>query len=151
MMDAQAVIPGPDPIPLPAPLGLLRPLLILVFILHLFPMNLTLGGTFITAWTDWRGRKAGCERRRALVGYLTQVLPTATAFTITLGVAPLLFLQVLYGQAFFTSSVLMAWPWLSVIPLLIIGYSGLYLYALRRDRLAGRGPLVGGISATLDV
>lgn len=147
MIDSLAAIPAPDPIPLPAPAGLLKVLLILTFILHLFPMNLTLGGSFIAAWTDWRGRRVNCERRRALVGYLTHVLPTAAAYTITLGVAPLLFLQVLYGQMFYTSSVLMAWPWLSVIPLLIIGYYGLYLYALRRERLGERGPLVGGLSA----
>ncbi len=147
MIDSLAVIPAPDPIPLPAQPGLLRALLIFTFILHLFPMNLTLGGSFLTAWTDWRGRKAGCARRRALVEYLAHVLPTATAYTITLGVAPLLFLQVLYGQMFYTSSVLMAWPWLTIIPLLVIGYYGLYLYALRREWLGRRSPLVGGVSA----
>lgn len=145
MTDSLAVIPAPDPIPLPASVGLLKALLIFTFILHLFPMNLTLGGSFVAAWTDWRG--ANCARRRALVEHLTHVLPSATAYTITLGVAPLLFLQVLYGQMFYTSSVLMAWPWLTVIPLLVIGYYGLYLYALRRERLGGRSPLVGALSA----
>ena len=147
MIDSLAVIPAADPIPLPAPAGLLRALLVFTFALHLIPMNLTLGGSVITAWPHWRGRRAGCERRRALVGILTRALPVVTTFTITLGVAPLLFLQVLYGQMFYTSSVLMAWPWLSVIPLLVVGYAGLYLYALRRDRLGDRGPLVGAVSA----
>ena len=51
------------------------------------------------------------------------------AATVTLGVAPLLFVQELFGRVFFTSSILMAWFWLAIIALLIPAYYGVYLYA----------------------
>jgi hypothetical protein len=62
-------------------------------------------------------------------------MPVAVAATITLGVAPLLFVQVLYGRLFFTSSVLMAWFWLAVIPLLTLAYLTAYLLAFKGEQL----------------
>ena len=69
------------------------------------------------------------------------------AAAVTFGVAPLLFVQALYGRLFFTGSVIMAWFWLAVIPLLIVAYYGTYFLAFRGDR-PGRSPLaVSWISA----
>jgi hypothetical protein len=42
-------------------------------------------------------------------------LPTVMALLINLGVPPLLFAQVLYGRALYTSSVLIGAYWISVI------------------------------------
>ncbi len=56
-------------------------------------------------------------------------LPSLLALAINLGVAPLLFMQVIYGHLFYTSSIVMAVYWLVVIPLLIIGYYALYIHA----------------------
>src|SRR5262245_50672909 len=118
------VIPDADPAGLPAPVWLLKLLLVVTFALHLVPMNLALGGGMVAVWSSLRARgRAGADAaeadsHRALAAGLAKLLPVATAFTITLGIAPLLFLQVLYGQLFYTSSVLMAWSWLAVIVLL---------------------------------
>jgi hypothetical protein len=68
---------------------------------------------------------------------------------VTLGVAPLLFLQVLYGRLFFTSSILMAWFWLAIVPLVILAYSGAYLLAFRGEALGGRARSVAGLVALL--
>jgi hypothetical protein len=65
-------------------------------------------------------------------------MPPVVAFTITLGVAPLLFLQLLYGQFFYTSSVLMAWSWLAVVLLLVLGYYGIYWFNLQQEELGPR-------------
>jgi hypothetical protein len=46
-------------------------------------------------------------------------------------VAPLLFLQVLYGRLFFVSSILMAWAWLAIVPALIAVYYATYAAAYR--------------------
>ena len=56
------------------------------------------------------------------------------AATITLGVGALLFAQVLYGQALYTSSIIMAWPWFLVLVLIVVGYYGFYGVAFRADR-----------------
>ncbi len=136
-MIEQLVIPAPDAIPLPAPVWLLKGLLLFTFLLHIIPMNLALGGSFTAFITDLFGRKRNSEHHLTLARSFAKMIPIAMAFTITLGVAPLLFLQVLYGQLFYTSSILMAWPWLSVIALIILAYYGFYLYSFRWERLKG--------------
>jgi hypothetical protein len=60
-------------------------------------------------------------------------LPTLMAFVINLGIPPLLFAQVLYGRALYTSSVLIGAYWISVIGLLMASYYGLYAAAKRAD------------------
>ena len=149
MTELMTIMPDPDPIPLPAPVFLLKALLVLTFILHLFPMNLLLGGGFIAPLTEWLGRRRQSLYHLKLARSLATTLPIATAFAITLGVAPLLFIQVLYGQFFYTSSILMAWPWLSVVLLMILGYFGVYVYALRRERLGPKAVGIGFVSALL--
>ncbi len=136
-MTNQIIIPEPDPIPLPAPYWLLKFLLVLTFILHIIAMNFALGGGFIAGITDLLGRKRNSQFHLNLSSSLSKMLPIATAFTITLGIAPLLFLQVLYGQYFYTSSIILAWPWLSVILLLLIGYYGYYIYQFNFEKLKG--------------
>jgi len=74
----------------------------------------------------------------ALFRWLSKAMPVAVAAAITLGVAPLLFVQVLYGRLFFASSVLMAWFWLSVVPLLILAYLTAYLLSFKGERLGSR-------------
>ncbi len=136
------VLPEGDPAGLPAPVALLRFLLLFTFLLHLLPMNLTLGGGLVAGWAALRGKafeRAGrtleASHMRAVAGGLVALLPVSTAFAITFGVAPLLFLQVLYGQLFYSSSVLMAWVWLAVIPLLLVGYYAYHALAARHGAL----------------
>jgi len=131
-------IPDPDPIPLPAPVGLLKLLLILTFILHILAMNLALGGGIIVAATHWRGQRRQSEHHLRLASELATRLPVALALTITLGVAPLLFVQVLYGQFFYTSSILLGYVWLSLLLILLVGYYGYYWYAFRWEKLGAR-------------
>ncbi|MBU1181236.1 MAG: hypothetical protein KKF00_03550, partial [Proteobacteria bacterium] len=71
------------------------------------------------------------------------------AFTINFGVAPLLFLQVLYGNFFYTSSILMAVYWLSIIVLLITAYYAAYIYKFNFDRLTLARKYAAGLSALL--
>jgi hypothetical protein len=51
-------------------------------------------------------------------------------YVINLGVPPLLFTQVLYGRALYTSSVLIGTYWIAIIPLLMACYWLLYRFAL---------------------
>lgn len=130
MQPTVGYIPAPEPIPLPAPVWLLKALLFITFVLHLVPMNLTLGGLAFLSLNEWM--KRGDER---LQGWVASYLPVTTAFTITTGVAPLLFLQVLYGQFFFPAAILIAWAWLAVIAALLLGYYGIYAYAWASEGL----------------
>lgn len=120
-------IPAADPLPLPSPPWLLWSLLLLTFFLHLLAMNFVLGGSIL-------GIAARVRGLTELTQWLRKTMPTMVAAAITFGVAPLLFLQALYGRLFFTSSVLMAWFWLAVVPLLIVAYYCAYALAFRGDR-----------------
>jgi len=129
-MQTQPVIPAVDPIPLPGPVWLFWTLLVLTFFLHTVAMNCVVGGTLISIAARFR---QGSPFYRRLAGDLARKIPSLLAATITLGVAPLLFVQVLYGRFFYSSSVILAWPWLSVIVLLIIGYYATYLVSLKGE------------------
>ena len=143
-------LPSPDPVGVPAPIGLLTALLVALLPLHLIPMNVALGGGFVAAWASWRARRAAeLERHRysSLLASFTTALLVSTAATITFGIAPLLFLQVLYGPLYYTSSVLMAWFWLAVIALLMAGYYSYYAFAFHRRDASQRAVLAlsGGL------
>ncbi|MGQ9518766.1 MAG: hypothetical protein ACUVTP_01550 [Candidatus Fervidibacter sp.] len=130
MKELVSIIPAPEPIPLPAPVWLLQVLLFITFVLHLIPMNMTVGGLVILAQGEISQRFSESVRR-----WIEGYLPVTTAFTITTGVAPLLFIQVLYGQLFFPAAVLIAWAWFAVIIALLLGYYGIYAYSLASDKL----------------
>ena len=67
-------------------------------------------------------------------------LPFMLGCGITAGVAPLLFLQLLYQRRFYTANLLMGPRWGAVVPALIVGFYALYLAkaktSLRLRRLA---------------
>ena len=62
---------------------------------------------------------------------LVHKLPSLLPATITLGIAPLLFVQVLYGQFFYTSSIIVAWPWFLVLIFLTLAYYGFYYVSFK--------------------
>ena len=61
------------------------------------------------------------------------LLPFMLGAGITAGVAPLLFLQLLYQERFYTANLLLGPRWGAVVPALIVGFYALYL-AKARDR-----------------
>ena len=141
-MEAVSLIPVPDV--LQVHWFWLHLLLTLTTFLHFVAMNIMLGTGFIAlSLPFWRGNDI-----MPLNGHIAKTLPYSIAFTINLGVAPLLFLQVLYGQFFYTSSILMAVYWLSIVGLLIVSYYSAYIYRLIDDRV-GMGRLFIGASVLL--
>lgn len=105
---------------------------IITFSVHLLLMNAVLGGTVIVFCHSLHG---GTEISRNI----SKKLPTLLALAINAGVPPLLFLQAVYGQFSYVSSILMAVFWLAVIGALITGYYGLYFHNYRYDRLGASG------------
>ena len=128
-------VPTPDPMPLPGPVWLMMALLLVTFLLHLLAMNLTVGGTAIALMCAVRRKRDPFAGR--LADDLLRILPFSLAFTITLGVAALLFVQVLYGNLLYASSILIGAFWIAVIPLLIVAYYGLYYSKSRPGRSGG--------------
>jgi len=121
-------IPKPDIIPLPSPGGLFIFFIVFTFILHLLFMNLTLGGSILMIISRWK-KDYGKDISKEIAKLNTFNL----SLTITTGVAPLLFIQVVYGQFFYSSSVLLGWKWLLVLAALTLAYYFYYLYKLAPD------------------
>ncbi len=137
-MDAATLIPTPDTIPVSW--GWFQALLLLTFLLHILVMNIMLGTAFIALVSHLKNNRTS----NSLTREIAKKLPFAIAFAVNFGVAPLLFAQVLYGHFLYTSSVLMATFWLSIIGLLMIAYYAAYVYKYKHDQLpSGRIFLIG--------
>ncbi len=135
------LIPTLDPNPLPAPYWVFQVLLVVTFFLHIVAMNLMLGGTVLALMTKWlRLDKTGNGNR--IFFDIAKKLPVLLPATVTIGIAPLLFLQVIYGQYFYTSSVLVAWPWFAVLVALTLAYYGFYYASFSGDRAPARAAKV---------
>jgi hypothetical protein len=141
-MDPAALIPAADTIPVHW--GWFQVLLTLTFLLHLLFMNAMLGGAIIAFV---RGFHSG--NGLAVSHEVSTKLPFTVAFAVNAGVAPLLFLQVLHGQFVYTSSILMARWWLSIIALLIIAYYAVYAWRGRFSAGATMRQMLIGTAAVL--
>jgi hypothetical protein len=111
---------------LSAPLWLLTVLHVLTLTLHFAAMNFLLGGVIIVLHAALR-RKWDDP---TLLKFL-RLFPAAMAATVTLGVAPLLFVQLVYHRQVYSAAIVSGWFWLNVITAVIIAYYALY-------RAAGR-------------
>ena len=116
-----------DPLGLPVPPSWLFGLKAFGFILHMMFMNLWLAG-MPTALLLRTSQAPVADR-------LFKAMPFFMAFGINAGIVPLLFLQVLYPQFFYPATILQAWFWLLIIPLLIVAYYAVYFAAFNRHRV----------------
>ncbi len=122
------LIPALDAAGLPGPPWLFHFLLVFTFFLHLIFMNLTLGGTLMAFVANLKGKGREGDANAVLAKRLMGVNTYAISLAITTGVAPLLFVQVLYQQYFYTGTILLGWIWFAMLVLLMIGYYAAYLH-----------------------
>lgn len=104
-----------------APLWLVTVLHLLTLTLHFFAMNILFGGAAITLWSSARNRWGGTQA----VDF-SRLFPAATAATVTLGVAPLLFLQLVYPRQVYAAAIVSGWFWLLVPAAVIVAYYAFY-------------------------
>jgi hypothetical protein len=140
-------IPSADPMPLPGPLWLLKTLLMVVFFLHLLAMNCALAGGLTVLFNAVRGRSERHPFSRRLAQELAPMLPVFVSFTVTLGVAALLFVQVIYGNLLYTSSILIGAAWFGVVPLVIVGYYGYYYFSNKLRQSYKASALTVGVAS----
>jgi hypothetical protein len=124
----------PDFRHLPAPLPLVTILHVATLTLHLLAMNAMVGSLFFLSFL--RGRSAAPSVASA---GLARLVPTLVTATVTLGVAPLLFLQLVYHRQVYAASIVSAWYWLGIIVAVI----GIYLLAYECVRREGSPPRYG--------
>lgn len=136
--------PAVDPIPLPAPIWLFKLLHIVTLALHFVAVEMLLGGLLLAVVLSLlRGSAPARVTARAIARRLTVVM----TYVINLGVPPLLFAQVLYGRALYTSSILIGAYWISIIVLLMLAYRMLYRFSAQLE--AGKTAWPAGLLAWL--
>lgn len=130
-METLNFIPSYQPLPFPVPVWLMQTLLILGFYLHALPMNVVWGGSVAGAVLFFLGRRDTSSFCFKSARALAVSLPLFISFAITQGIVPLLFLQLLYGPAFYSSSIVMAAPWLGLLAILLVAYYAAYFVIYR--------------------
>ena len=87
-------------------------LMVLTFTLHIVCVNVVVGGLAISIWEAWKGGPYGRRLARGLAKASTIILSVA----IVLGVAPLLFVQVIYDPFWYASNTMSAiWAMLFLV------------------------------------
>jgi hypothetical protein len=122
--------PNVDPIPLPAPIWLFKLLHIVTLALHFVAMEMLVGALLIAVLLNLIGSSGAAANAASAIA---RRLPIVMTYVINLGIPPLLFAQVLYGRAIYTSSVMIGARWIAVIPALILAYWLLYRFAAGLD------------------
>lgn len=72
--------------------------------------------------------------RRPMKRTLLSWLPFMLSGAVTAGVAPLLFMQILYAVPFYTANLLLSWIWMLIVPALIALFYLFYLLQAFSDR-----------------
>ncbi len=121
--------PAVDPIPLPAPVWLMKLLHIVTLALHFVAVEMLIGGLLLAIVFSLIRMPASMVVARAIA----RRLPVVMTFLINFGVPPLLFAQVLYGRALYTSSILIGVYWIAIILLLMLAYRSLYSFSALLD------------------
>lgn len=110
------------PFGFPGPTALYLTLYVLTLGVHAVLMSYVLAGSgYVAAIAVLRRDRDPAAR------VLVDWLPAALGTAITAGVAPLLFLQILYKERFYTANLLLFHRWMAMVPVLIAGFYLLYL------------------------
>lgn len=118
--------PNVDPIPIPAPVWLMKALGLLTLSLHFVAVQILIGSLVAVIWFSWRGQTTQSAAYKSAANVVARRLTIVMTYVINLGIPPLLFAQVLYGRALYTSSDLIAAIWIAVIPILMLAYWLMY-------------------------
>jgi hypothetical protein len=121
----------PFPFGFPAASAFYLTAYVVTLALHVVFMNYVLGGSACVAAAAL-GRGSWKP-----IGVLKDWLPVVLSGAITAGVAPLLFVQVLYKQSFYTANLLLFHRWMLIVPVLIVGF---YAFYLMKSGWLGRRP-----------
>jgi hypothetical protein len=143
-MDTQIMLQSlRDPMGVPFYPLVFQGLGVLTFALHIFFVNLVVGGALVALW----GHYSRQERWRKLSRSLAKATTINLSIAIVLGVAPLLFVQVIYDPLWYTSNLLSAWWAIGFLALLIIGALATYAFYLKRKQVLEKAGGYGLLAA----
>ena len=124
-MDFKHLIPYTESIPAPPQFLIL--LEQLFFLIHIVLINFILGLSLIIIYKRLRLLSIPSKELEIYKPF-SRHIPILFALAINMAIPALLFLQVVFGHLFYTSSVLIGTYWIFIIPLLIAGYYSSYIH-----------------------
>lgn len=144
-------LPNELALPIPGDVGFFKILLVISFILHIIFVNLTVAGSLLAVFNEWRGMRTGNPKFDHLAKELAVQTSIHKSIAVVLGVAPLLIISVIYTRFFYVSTILLGKPWLMLLVIIIAAFLMLYVYKFTWDRWMNRKGLhlTFGIGGTL--
>lgn len=121
---------------LPLSENILQPLLFITFSLHILFVLLMIGTALIGFVSYIKEKIYDNTDADRLSGKVMGSHLAFKSLAVVLGVAPLLIIQVLYSEGFFTATGLFSYAWIGVIPLLIVAF--LLIEAFEHKMAKGR-------------
>ncbi|HSH84643.1 MAG TPA: hypothetical protein VK979_05740 [Guyparkeria sp.] len=123
-MDTAMLYALRDPLGIPAHPVIFLILGVVTFALHIAAVHVLLGSSALAL----RGSFSKQAHWRRLADAMVNTAKVAISVAIVIGVAPLLFVQVIYDPFWYTSNVLSAWWVIGFIFILIVATLALYLF-----------------------
>lgn len=123
-----------DPLGAPIHPLVVQVLLVVTYVLHIFFVTTSIGSLLLGLYGLRRQEENWQRLSKVAIRLATQTM----GLGITMGIAPLLFVQVIYDPAWYTATTLMGLWTALFIPLVALGYLFLYVLYLRGN-LAGVG------------
>ncbi|MEW6235486.1 MAG: c-type cytochrome [Candidatus Omnitrophota bacterium] len=127
-------IPRMIPLPLPASAYFLQYAIVILFLLHIFFVNLMVGASILSVLFEYLGWKKPDYDR--LAREVADTITVNKSLAVVLGVAPLLTINVLYTIYFYTANALTGFAWIMVVPLVTIAFLLGYAHKYSWDYLA---------------
>ncbi len=134
-----------DPMGIPFYPILFQVLMILTFSLHIMFVNFVIGASFLTLYGYIKGSTYWKDLSRSMARATT----ASASMAILLGVAPLLFVQVIYDVFWYASNMLSAGWVISFVFILMTAYSFTYVFYLKRDSKGNSFAIFGIIAFAL--
>lgn len=127
----------PFPLNLPGPTAFYLVLYLTTLVVHVVFMNYVLAGTAYLAVCSLIPAASADQKpgEHPFSALLRDWMPFILSAAITAGIAPLLFLQILYQRSYYTANLLLFHRWMIILPVLIVGF---YLLYLLKSRLTER-------------
>jgi hypothetical protein len=115
-----------DPAGLPSPAIIFDFFLVLTFALHILLVNLVIGSALLILY----GRFSSNPNAKLLSQSLSRLLVNSLSWAIVLGVAPLLFVQVIYDPFWYIANTISAWWALGFLAFIALAFILAYVFYL---------------------
>jgi len=123
---ASTPVPRDLALPLPVPEWALKAMLVLFFLVHIFFVNLMVGGSFISVFLEWMGLK---NRKWDVMAYeIAKTVTVNKSLAVVMGIGPLLCINLVYTLQWYGANSLTGHAWLLIVPTVTSAFLLAYLH-----------------------